>query len=93
MEKEQFMHWLSEELPESLFSQIAAQVLFRCQHCRECCRGEGYALVDEEDIHEIARALEVSHSIAESRFTEPDPEKSGMQNPEKLWGGEKLLLS
>lgn len=89
MEKEQFMHWLFEELPESLFSQIAAQVLFRCQNCRECCRGEGYALVDEEDIHEIARALDMSYSIAKSRFTEPDPEKSSGCRILKSYGAER----
>lgn len=76
MEREQFLHWLSEDLPESLFSQIAAQVLFRCCHCKECCRGDGYALVDEGDIREIARALDISHSQARSRFTDPDPEKT-----------------
>ena len=54
MDKELFMQWFSSEIPETLFPQIAAQVLFRCENCGECCRGEGYALVDEEDLQEMA---------------------------------------
>jgi len=42
MEKESFMQWFSSEIPETLFPQIAAQVLFQCENCGECCRGEGY---------------------------------------------------
>jgi len=75
-EREAFLQWFSEEVPESLFSQIAAQVLFRCQDCGECCRGEGYALVDDEDILEIAKALGISRSEARARFTKPDPERN-----------------
>ncbi len=76
MEKESFMQWLSSEIPETLFPQIAAQVLFRCDNCGECCRGEGYALVDEADVAEIAGALCIRPSQAKTRFTEPDPEKN-----------------
>lgn len=75
-EKDAFLQWLSEEVPESLFSQIAAQVLFRCQDCGECCRGEGYALADDGDILEIAKALGISRSEARARFTKPDPERN-----------------
>jgi Fe-S-cluster containining protein len=76
MEKELFLQWFSSEIPESLFPQIAAQVLFRCENCGECCRGEVYALVDEEDLQEIARTLAISPSEARARFTDPDPEKN-----------------
>lgn len=75
IEKESFLQWFSSEIPETLFPQIAAQVLFRCENCGECCRGEGYALVDEADLQEIARALGISLSEARARFTDPDPEK------------------
>lgn len=76
MDKESFMQWLSSEIPETLFPQIAAQIIFRCENCGECCRGEGYALVDSADIKEIARALQISPSLARARFTEPDPGKN-----------------
>jgi Fe-S-cluster containining protein len=76
MEKESFMQWFSSEIPETLFPQIAAQVLFQCENCGECCRGEGYALVDEADLQEIARTLGISPSEARVRFTDPDPEKN-----------------
>jgi Fe-S-cluster containining protein len=76
MENESFMQWFSTEIPETLFPQIAAQVLFRCENCGECCRGEGYALVDEADVQEIARTLGISPSEAKARFTDPDPEKN-----------------
>ncbi|MDD4448201.1 MAG: YkgJ family cysteine cluster protein [Methanothrix sp.] len=76
MEKDSFMQWFSSEIPETLFPQIAAQVLFRCENCGECCRGEGYALVDEADVREIAGTLGIRPSQARSRFTDPDPEKN-----------------
>ncbi|MCK9441003.1 MAG: YkgJ family cysteine cluster protein [Methanothrix sp.] len=76
IEKESFLQWFYTEIPKTLFSQIAAQVLFRCENCGECCRGEGYALVDEADLHEIARTLGISPSKARARFTDPDPEKN-----------------
>ena len=75
MEAESFLQWFFREIPEALFSQIAAQVLFRCENCGECCRGEGYVLVDEADLQEIARTLGISSSEASVRFTDPDPEK------------------
>ncbi|MFZ3147975.1 MAG: YkgJ family cysteine cluster protein [Methanothrix sp.] len=76
IEKESFLQWFSTEIPEALFPQIAAQVLFSCENCGECCRGEGYALVDEADLHEIAGTLGISPSEARARFTDPDPEKN-----------------
>lgn len=89
MDKEQFLQWFSLEIPDCLFPQIAAQVLFRCHRCRECCRGEGYALVDEEDIRDIARALCISRSQARSRFTEPDPQKNPGCRILKSYGAER----
>ncbi len=76
MEKESFMQWFSSEIPQTLFPQIAAQVLFCCDNCGECCRGEGYALVDEADVAEIARTLGINPSQARARFTDPDPGKN-----------------
>jgi Fe-S-cluster containining protein len=76
MEKDSFMQWFSSEIPETLFPQIAAQVLFRCENCGECCRGEGYALVDKADVREIARTLGIPPSQARARFTDPDPGKN-----------------
>jgi Fe-S-cluster containining protein len=76
MEKESFLQWFSSEIPETLFPQIAAQVLFRCENCGGCCREEGYALVDEADLQEMASGQGISPSEARSRFTDPDPEKN-----------------
>ncbi|MDQ1311697.1 MAG: hypothetical protein QG605_236 [Euryarchaeota archaeon] len=56
-EKEKLIEWLREGGSQPLFSQIAAQSLFQCQNCNECCRGEGYSLVDREDIKRIAISL------------------------------------
>jgi uncharacterized protein len=75
MDREAFLQWFSG-VPDHLFSQIAAQVLFLCESCTECCRGEGYALVDDEDIGRIADALGISRSQATARFTQPDPGKN-----------------
>jgi Fe-S-cluster containining protein len=74
-EKEAFLEWFNDVIPETRFPQIAAQVLFECMNCNECCRGEGYALVDHEDLEEIARSLGLSVSGAEARFTDPHPEE------------------
>jgi Fe-S-cluster containining protein len=74
-EKGAFMEWFHGQIPETQFPQIAAQVLFDCMNCNECCKGEGYALVDHEDMQEIARSFELSEAEAEARFTDPDPEE------------------
>jgi Fe-S-cluster containining protein len=74
-EKESFLEWFNDVIPETQFPQIAAQVLFECMNCSECCRGEGYTLLDHEDMQEIARSFEVSQVEAEARFTDPDPEE------------------
>ena len=66
---------VSREIPEALFSQIAAQVLFRCENYGECCRRKGYVLVDEADLQEIARMLGISSPEASFRFKDPDSEK------------------
>jgi len=73
-EKEKLIEWLREGGSQPLFSQIAAQSLFQCQNCNECCRGEGYSLVDREDIKRIAISLGLDEAEATSRFTDPDPE-------------------
>lgn len=73
-EREAFLQWFAQEIPEGLFVQIAAQVLFHCKSCCECCRGEGYCLVDGRDISEIAKALSIRPSEAKDRYTLPDPE-------------------
>lgn len=74
MPRESILEWLSREIPEYGFSQIAAQVLFQCQNCGECCRGEGYALLDEGDLRAMARELQISPGQAKTRFTHPDPQ-------------------
>ena len=63
-----FLKPSSPRLPPRSFSS--------CENCGECCRGEGYALVDEADLQEIARTLAISPSEARARFTDPDPEKN-----------------
>jgi Fe-S-cluster containining protein len=74
-EKEAFLEWFHNDVPETQFPQIAAQVLFECMNCNECCRGEGDTLVDHEDLQVIARSFKLSLAQAEARFTDPDPEK------------------
>ncbi len=74
-ENEAFLKWFHNDVPETQFPQIAAQVLFECMNCNECCRGEGYTLVDQEDLQEIARSFKLSVAQAEARFTDPDPEE------------------
>ena len=74
-EKEAFREWFQSQIPETQFPQIAAQVLFECMNCNECCRGEEYGPVDREDLLVIARSFELSEAEAEARFTNPDPEE------------------
>ena len=59
-EKEAFLEWFYNDVPETEFPQIAAQVLFECMNCNECCRGEGDTLVDHEDLQKIARSFKLS---------------------------------
>lgn len=73
-EKKKLIEWLREAASLPLFSQIAAQALFQCKNCNQCCQGEGYALVDREDIKRIALSLGLDEAEAASRFTDPDPE-------------------
>jgi len=71
-----WMMWFQDAVPEHLFPQIAAQVLFQCQSCDECCRGEGYAQIDQRDLQRIARCLDLGCEEAAERFTDPDPGRS-----------------
>ena len=93
-EKESFLEWFNDVIPETQFPQIAAQVLFECMNCSECCRGEGYTLVDHEDMQEIARSFEVSVGRGRSQI---HGSRSGredwIQGPEEHRHGEELLLS
>jgi len=88
-EKELFLEWFNDVIPETQFPQIAAQVLFECMNCNECCRGEGYALVDQGDLEEIARSFGLSVSEAEARFTDPHPEEGGEYRVLKNIGPER----
>ncbi len=40
MEKESFLQWFSSEIPETLFPQIAAQVLFRARIAGNAAEGK-----------------------------------------------------
>ncbi|VVB71976.1 Putative zinc- or iron-chelating domain protein [uncultured archaeon] len=90
--RESFLDWLGDAIAESRFPQIAAQVLFQCHNCNECCLGEGYALVDEDDIQGIAQALGHSPSVARTRFTDSDPQKRKGYRILKSVGPEKCCI-
>ncbi|RQW78657.1 MAG: YkgJ family cysteine cluster protein [Methanothrix sp.] len=74
-ESKSFLEWFRDEVPEIQSSLAAAQVLFECKNCGECCKGEGYALVTNEDLQRIADFSGKSASTIFSQFTDPDPEK------------------
>jgi Fe-S-cluster containining protein len=74
-EREAFLEWFHNDVPETQFPQIAAQVHFECMNCNECCRGEGYTLVDHEDLLKIAGSFKISEAQAKARFTDPDPDE------------------
>lgn len=73
-ESESFLNWFGAEVPEIQLSLAAAQVLFECRNCGECCKGEGYALVTHDDLQRIADFLGKSASAIFSQFTDRDPE-------------------
>jgi Fe-S-cluster containining protein len=73
-ESKSFLDWFRDEVPEIQSSLAAAQVLFECKNCGECCKGEGYALVTNEDLQRIADFSGKSASTVFSQFTDPDPE-------------------
>ena len=73
-ESKSFLDWFRDEVPEIQSSLSAAQVLFECKNCGECCKGEGYALVTNEDLQRIADISGKSASTIYSQFTDPDPE-------------------
>ena len=73
-ESESFLNWFGAEVPEIQSSLAAAQVLFECRNCGECCMGEGYALVTHDDLQRIADFFGKSASSIFSQFTDRDPE-------------------
>jgi Fe-S-cluster containining protein len=73
-ESKSFLDWFLAEVPEIQSSLAAAQILFECRNCGECCKGEGYALVTHEDLQRIADFFGKSASAIFSQFTDRDPE-------------------
>jgi uncharacterized protein len=69
-----FLNWFQAEVPEIQSSLAAAQVLFECRNCGECCKGEGYTLATQEDLKRIADFFGKSASTVFSQFTDRDPE-------------------
>ena len=93
-EKEAFLEWFHNDVPETQFPQIAAQVLFECMNCNECCRGEGDTLVDHEDLQEIARSFKIERGPGGSPIYGSRSGREGwIQSPEEHRPGEELLLS
>ena len=58
----------------------AADVVFQCARCGQCCQGEGYTIVDDQDINRIADGMGVIPENIREAFTISDPEnRPGMR--------------
>lgn len=59
---------------EVYLRSAAADVIFQCARCGQCCQGEGYTIVDDQDINRIANGTGVIPENIRETFTISDPE-------------------
>lgn len=59
---------------EVYLRSAAADVIFQCARCGQCCQGEGYTIVDDQDINRIADGMGVIPENIRETFTISDPE-------------------
>lgn len=52
----------------------AADVVFQCARCGQCCQGEGYTIVDDQDINRIADGMGLTPEKIREAFTVSDHE-------------------
>ena len=52
----------------------AADVLFECARCGQCCLGGAYTTVDDQDINRIAAGMGLEPEDIREAFTTSDPE-------------------
>ncbi len=52
----------------------AADVLFECARCGQCCLGGAYTTVDDQDINRIAAGMGLEPENIREAFTTSDPE-------------------
>jgi len=58
----------------------AADVLFECARCGQCCLGGAYTTVDDQDINRIAAGMGLEPENVNRTFTTSDPEdRPGMR--------------
>ena len=57
---------------------------FSCSGCGDCCRGEGYVYVDEEEIERLATFLEISREEFGRRFLRVDNGRLSLNDNQNL---------
>jgi Fe-S-cluster containining protein len=52
----------------------AADVIFECARCGQCCLGGAYTIVDDQDLNKIAEGMGLAPENIRETFTTPDPD-------------------
>jgi len=65
---------LESKEAEVFLRGAAADVLFECARCGQCCLGGAYTIVDDRDIDRIAEGIELGPEIIRETLTTPGPE-------------------
>lgn len=68
------LEYLINEALDGLLGKVAAQMLFKCRQCGQCCHDESYVYVTTDDCARIADLMGSCASDVIRAHTLPDPE-------------------
>jgi len=66
--------YLLTQVPDGLLGKVAAQMLFKCRQCGQCCHDESYVYVTTDDCAQMANLMGSCASDVIRVHTLPDPE-------------------
>ena len=77
---DEFLNWLQSGEVKFFLECSAADVLFECAKCGQCCQGEKYIAVEDQDIERIAIGKGITQEEAQHTYTDDDPQnRSGVR--------------
>jgi len=77
---DEFLNWLQSVEAKDFLECSAADVLFECAKCGQCCQGEEYIAVEDQDIERIAIGKGITQEEAQHAYTDDDPQnRSGVR--------------
>jgi Fe-S-cluster containining protein len=92
MREDSLLDWLRSKALEEYLKGAAADVIFECARCGQCCQGDAYAVVDDQDITRLACGIGSTFDEVRETFTAPDPENRPSTRALKNVGRDNLCV-